>query len=53
MMPSYINIGAHVGPGTMVDTWPPLGAVPRSALASTSPEVSVSAACWSHPKLHP
>src|SRR5207244_12060250 len=21
MMPSYVNIGAHVGPGTMVDTW--------------------------------
>jgi 2,3,4,5-tetrahydropyridine-2-carboxylate N-succinyltransferase len=25
MMPSYVNIGAHVGPGTMVDTWATVG----------------------------
>jgi 2,3,4,5-tetrahydropyridine-2-carboxylate N-succinyltransferase len=25
MMPSYINIGAHVGSGTMVDTWATVG----------------------------
>lgn len=25
MMPSYINIGAHVGEGTMVDTWATVG----------------------------
>jgi 2,3,4,5-tetrahydropyridine-2-carboxylate N-succinyltransferase len=25
MMPSYVNIGAWVGPGTMVDTWATVG----------------------------
>ena len=25
MMPSYVNIGAHVGPNTMVDTWATVG----------------------------
>ncbi len=25
MMPSYVNIGAHVGPRTMVDTWATVG----------------------------
>jgi 2,3,4,5-tetrahydropyridine-2-carboxylate N-succinyltransferase len=25
MMPSYVNIGAHVGPGSMVDTWATVG----------------------------
>ncbi len=25
LMPSYVNIGAHVGPGTMVDTWATVG----------------------------
>jgi len=25
MMPSYVNIGAYVGPGTMVDTWATVG----------------------------
>ena len=25
MMPSYVNIGAHVGSGTMVDTWATVG----------------------------
>ncbi|HSM11015.1 MAG TPA: 2,3,4,5-tetrahydropyridine-2,6-dicarboxylate N-succinyltransferase [Lysobacter sp.] len=25
LMPSFINIGAHVGPGTMVDTWATVG----------------------------
>lgn len=25
MMPSYVNIGAHVGAGTMVDTWATVG----------------------------
>jgi len=25
LMPSYINIGAYVGPGTMVDTWATVG----------------------------
>jgi 2,3,4,5-tetrahydropyridine-2-carboxylate N-succinyltransferase len=24
-MPSFVNIGAHVGPGTMVDTWATVG----------------------------
>src|SRR5690606_8634438 len=25
LMPSYVNIGAHVGEGTMVDTWVSVG----------------------------
>lgn len=25
LMPSFVNIGAHVGPGTMVDTWATIG----------------------------
>ena len=25
MMPSYVNIGAYVGSGTMVDTWATVG----------------------------
>jgi len=25
LMPGYVNIGAHVGPGTMVDTWATVG----------------------------
>ena len=25
LMPSYVNIGAWVGPGTMVDTWATVG----------------------------
>lgn len=25
LMPSYVNIGAHVGPGTLVDTWATVG----------------------------
>ena len=25
LMPSYVNIGAHVGSGTMVDTWATVG----------------------------
>ena len=25
MMPSYINLGAHIGSGTMVDTWATVG----------------------------
>ncbi len=25
LMPSYVNIGAHVGPGSMVDTWATVG----------------------------
>ena len=27
MMPSYVNIGAYVGSGTMVDTWATVGKV--------------------------
>jgi 2,3,4,5-tetrahydropyridine-2-carboxylate N-succinyltransferase len=25
LMPSFVNLGAHVGPGTMVDTWATVG----------------------------
>ncbi len=29
LMPSYVNIGAYVGPGTMVDTWATVGSCAR------------------------
>lgn len=29
LMPSYVNIGAHVGEGTMVDTWATVGSCAR------------------------
>ena len=45
LMPSYVNIGAYVGEGTMVDTWPPSGPAPRSANTSTSRAAWASAAC--------
>src|SRR5438093_5043878 len=37
LMPSYVNIGAWIGPNTMVDTWAPV----RSA-AQTAPHVHLA-----------
>jgi 2,3,4,5-tetrahydropyridine-2-carboxylate N-succinyltransferase len=44
MMPSYVNIGARVGTGTMVDTW---ATTASSAAAASSPRGpgSVTAPC--------
>ena len=47
LMPSYVNIGAWVGPNTMVDTWATVGPARRSAPTSISQAVSGSAACSS------
>jgi 2,3,4,5-tetrahydropyridine-2-carboxylate N-succinyltransferase len=47
MMPSYVNIGAWVGPNSMVDTWRRSARARRSAPTSTSPAASGSAACSS------
>ena len=47
LMPSYVNIGAWVGPDTMVDTWATVARARRSARACTSPAGSASAACSS------
>ena len=44
LMPGYMNIGASVGPRTMVDTWPP-SAVCASGPTSTSQAGSGSAGC--------
>jgi 2,3,4,5-tetrahydropyridine-2-carboxylate N-succinyltransferase len=46
LMPSYVNIGAWVGPRTMVDTWATVGSR-RSAPTCTSAEGRESAACSS------
>jgi 2,3,4,5-tetrahydropyridine-2,6-dicarboxylate N-succinyltransferase len=48
LMPSFVNIGAYVDAGTMVDTWATVGsAARRSAGTCTSPAASASAACSS------
>ena len=47
MMPSYVNIGAWVGPRTMVDTWATVGSCAQIGATSTSPAASGSAACSS------
>ena len=51
LMPGFVNIGAWVGPRTMVDTWATVGRARRSARTSTSREASASAACSSLRKL--
>ena len=35
LMPSYVNLGAHVGERTMVDTWATVGRVPKSGPTCT------------------
>jgi 2,3,4,5-tetrahydropyridine-2-carboxylate N-succinyltransferase len=47
LMPSYVNIGAYVGSGTMVDTWATVGSCGQIGGMYTSAVASVSAACWS------
>ncbi len=47
LMPSFINLGAHVGEGTMVDTWVTIGSCARSARTVTSRAAPASPACWS------
>lgn len=52
LMPSYVNIGAYVDEGTMVDTWATVGSfVRRLVKTSTFPVAWVSAACWSRCRL--
>lgn len=51
MMPSYVNIGAYVDEGTMVDTGRPSVPVRRLVKTSTFPVAWVSAACWSRCRL--
>ena len=53
MMPSYVNIGAHVGPGRWWTPGPRSVAVPRSGPASTWPAASASAECWNLRRPHP
>ena len=36
LLPSFVNVGARVGEGTMIDTWATVGAAPRSARIATS-----------------
>ena len=47
LMPSYINIGAWVGPNTMVDTGPRSARARRSGPTCISRAGSASAASWS------
>lgn len=52
LMPSYVNIGAYVDEGTMVDTWATVGfLVRRLVKTSTFPVAWASAACWSRCRL--
>lgn len=44
LMPSYVNIGAFVDEGTMVDTWATVGSCARSARTCTCPVAWVLAA---------
>jgi 2,3,4,5-tetrahydropyridine-2-carboxylate N-succinyltransferase len=53
LMPGYVNIGARVGSGTMVDTWATVGSCLRSVRTATSRAAWASAASWSHPALSP
>ena len=47
LMPSYVNIGAWVGEGTMVDTWACVAVARRSATTSTCLAAWAWAACLS------
>lgn len=51
LMPSYVNIGAYVDEGTMVDTWATVVLVRRLVKTSTFPVAWASAACWSRCRL--
>ena len=47
VMPGYVNIGARVGSGTMVDTWATVGSCAQVGRTCTSRAASGSAACSS------
>jgi 2,3,4,5-tetrahydropyridine-2-carboxylate N-succinyltransferase len=47
LMPSYVNIGAYVDEGTMVDTWATVGSCAKWARTCTCPAAWAWAACWS------
>lgn len=51
LMPSFVNLGAHVDEGTMLTPGPPWAAAPRSAKTCTCPVALASAACWSRCRL--
>jgi len=50
LMPSYVNIGAWVGQGTMVDTWATVGSCAQIGAMCTFLAALVSAASWNHPR---
>jgi 2,3,4,5-tetrahydropyridine-2-carboxylate N-succinyltransferase len=52
-MPSFVNIGAHVGAGTMVDTWATVGSCAQIGAHCTCPAAPASVACWSRCRRHP
>lgn len=45
LMPCFINIGAYVGEGTMIDTWSTVGSCAQSAHVAIFPVAWVWAAC--------
>ncbi len=47
LMPSFVNLGAHVDEGTMVDTWATVVRAPRSAKTCTCRVALASVACLS------
>lgn len=51
LMPSYVNIGAYVDEGTMVDTGLPSAPARRLVKTFTCPAVWASVAYWSHFRL--
>lgn len=53
MMPSYVNIGAWVGPRTMVDTWATVGSCAQIGADVHLAGGSESEACWSRPRPGP
>ena len=52
-MPGYVNIGARVGAGSMVDTWATVGSCAQIGKDCTSRAASASAACSSRPARGP
>ena len=44
LMPSYVNIGAYVGSGTLIDTWATVGSCAQIGRTCTSPAASALAA---------
>ncbi len=53
VMPGYVNIGARVGSGSMVDTWATVGSCAQIGSEVTSPVEWGSAAFSSHPNARP